>query len=1510
MGGGFKTKQVSILPSMLSFKRRNEKSTRFLLAPLGYTEIVQVKEDLLVLVSALKRDESEESKKSLRDRVLSAGSDLFKKQLTLKFNNREDREDWMQAIIAECDRNYLINLLDDRVSCSEKFIIQTHEEIWKRILSEKGDEPLRYAYIAAPGSAHLDVVRLIVAVTVEWIQKLLDITGPLKSYHKEPFTALLSLLVEDNCARVFFFLLRPGPKFLEIFKEDFGAGLYDPVKVGGGAKAPTNDQIITMEKNSVCLSLIKHFKERMQDAGWKKFRLFLSVVDHPSIPPFETVETMPKPSAELVWMKSKANETATINWFMAKNALKDAPYLSYFFIQRVIENYIDDQRIRQVLLLMERVPLDQKEMCFEADRVAKPLRKHFVVLKDYCKFREMWKHYNTDHSKNKDFFEAVHMEIWSRIALNDDAVLIKMFLPKEVTHNQPSFGTVLAGEIIFALGNAPLLEGLGITQSANRVPISAQDAYYVLDSFRQFVVTRLTQWVAAITGKTGELTADDAALYVDLLIASAKNSIVRAVLWLIKPVSVRSGSSRGTEFPAEPRAFCSQFLSLLEELTLPRNKAERFLSFLALTEHPLGKCLTTTKDSDGHDLASLYSDSRSIEWKTEADWMKEIGIKKWTLSWSELKLLLNDTPYFAFQILIRRFQEDGNSYRNLLQLVNSLPTTFVETSFEADIDMCGESRFGSKQHVRTALHFRDFVVSRKVIEVWNCFSTNEVSAKGFKEEVQNQLLFLLVAQRDGSNVINGFHYMMTNLSKLSSVPVNSDEMTFETIIPLLLKNRLSSDPVLRSLFIEIEEPKYEKFDDAISFQRFIEHIAEFCQKFYYGKELTVQMSAGFAEVLSACLGSSAVRAMLMLIDPLSWENVTESSSNRDRSTKNPTARLSEVVNFLLSNRKHTLTLYLLKLLRHPGVVEKDSALSMAAVPWKKETEWLEKVWHDVTLAFDEVDFTLLGNPAYLLFRYICRDFHRIDHDVMHSTVDNVKQLMPPRTEEESFSAQLNYFPCSKALNRAAIEPITAPHFAYLRKYSLFHSLWHVQLKGLLDPIIDLTFQDSVVFKLWGLVSGSGGNHKLSNIFAPSNSAIHWDERLTYLVVLQRFAVLKVHLNDPLILPKVCPGFSAPEPLPTLSEDEIDAHHLLINCILSWVHKLLDLTQPQPGSFLEGREPPTQDQLASLFVEFIILCFNDVAMRTFVTAFIPSPSTVEGFMNNKDLYKGPKTVEAFPTAALEFVRQLAKIMRDEEWMEFRSFMKVLKHPVINGGMRTEQLPLWADEAQWITERQKMKPGAIVWKEFEYVFTKTAYVLLLTVTKGLEREMQADALRVIPAKYLVSKFKADFITSLNRKDAAPHFVVMCLDDSTNNHALRVFQERSMISDGFFETVLNEACIDPNSPRLLQVYNLLQIVVMKKDGTSLWNVEMLKLVPNLSSVLINFLYKIGKQKFFKRDEMIIGCIIMLVLQLEASKYEDTGSNKNEQRSIVNACTFASEWMHTDRAFVSTVSFPFVVD
>lgn len=36
---------------------------------------------------------------------------------------------------------------------------------------------------------------------------------------------------------------------------------------------------------------------------------------------------------------------------------------------------------------------------------------------------------------------------------------------------------------------------------------------------------------------------------------------------------------------------------------------------------------------------------------------------------------------------------------------------------DSDIDMCGESCFGSKQHVRTALHFRDFVVSRKVIEV-------------------------------------------------------------------------------------------------------------------------------------------------------------------------------------------------------------------------------------------------------------------------------------------------------------------------------------------------------------------------------------------------------------------------------------------------------------------------------------------------------------------------------------------------------------------------------------------------------------------------------------------------------------------------------------------------------------------------------------------------------------------------------------------------------------------------
>lgn len=55
-----------------------------------------------------------------------------------------------------------------------------------------------------------------------------------------------------------------------------------------------------------------------------------------------------------------------------------------------IQDVIDDERVRRVLLLIDRVPQEQLQCIFIADGVAKRVQQHFRALVEYCKFRELW----------------------------------------------------------------------------------------------------------------------------------------------------------------------------------------------------------------------------------------------------------------------------------------------------------------------------------------------------------------------------------------------------------------------------------------------------------------------------------------------------------------------------------------------------------------------------------------------------------------------------------------------------------------------------------------------------------------------------------------------------------------------------------------------------------------------------------------------------------------------------------------------------------------------------------------------------------------------------------------------------------------------------------------------------------------------------------------------------------------------------------------------------------------
>jgi hypothetical protein len=136
---------------------------------------------------------------------------------------------------------------------------------------------------------------------------------------------------------------------------------------------------------------------------------------------------------EIVWMNKYPEQIWSFSWGELSLLRSDTPYLTYHFITMEIEDTIDDERVRKVLLLLEQVPLLQRDQTFKVDSAAKRERPHFRDLVEYFKFREVWKVFYVDHMHCTPFFEAVHNLIWSRITSSNDPMLRNIFLPTTVT---------------------------------------------------------------------------------------------------------------------------------------------------------------------------------------------------------------------------------------------------------------------------------------------------------------------------------------------------------------------------------------------------------------------------------------------------------------------------------------------------------------------------------------------------------------------------------------------------------------------------------------------------------------------------------------------------------------------------------------------------------------------------------------------------------------------------------------------------------------------------------------------------------------------------------------------------------------------------------------------------------------------------------------------------------------------------------------------------------------------
>jgi hypothetical protein len=291
-------------------------------------------------------------------------------------------------------------------------------------------------------------------------------------------------------------------------------------------------------------------------------------------------------------------------------------------------------------------------------------------------------------------------------------------------------------------------------------------------------------------------------------------------------------------------------------------------------------------------------------------------------------------------------------------------------------------------------------------------------------------------------------------------------------------------------------------------------------------------------------------------------------------------------------------------------------------------------------------------------------------------------------------------------------------------------------------------------------------------------------------------------------------------------------------------------------------------------------------------------------------------------AVLFVHMLFATFRSDKWLKFRSFLHVLQFPIDKPELLARGDPVcpWEKETAWMKQRALMKSRAVTYEDCASLMTPTPFVLFLAVSRALAPEQRRQGLSGVPNEYLTQPFDATLSSEgMNRSGRAPHFVALCLRDATQELALEVFGEKNLIDVGFCKVLLEEATANRGSPALLKVFNLLHrffflsgvgvpnaisrdnqtqptttnptiTTTAEPSAQEIWNIDRLQSLRDVSSVLIEVLAGLADLgAAFKRDEKIIGHMIMLVLQLESTRFTEP--------RVANISTLASQWIRSDQ-------------
>lgn len=1482
----FKSRYAFVYPTLFSYCKDESELLKlnffqdldvkhdFPLAPNGQVLITASKSDFLILTLNQLYSYKEGT---LKVELLQQHQIKIIKEITLKFESRDVRGDWMMTIMAECRKNYLRDLFLDTSICEDNFFIKAYNEIWGRFILDNRMDLARKVFIHSTGSTELKVLQKLITRIVHWMKKLLNVQK-FEEEHAELFVAFFFPAVSHHAFRALLFLIEIGEGFLTDFIFSFPF-LPDEVNTYQLKKHPGRVKFISS------LKFVYAFSKAITGESWKPFTYFMIVVSHPCSPSKDDSSSKNALSQlEFEWINKTAPETFA--WKVVEHIMKDCPFLAYHYVWNEIKDIMDDQKISHVVMNLEKMPSQYFLMSFATDVADVEIGDHFRALSTYCKYRESWKLFSVgsplDREKflnSNEFAEAVHSGLWMLLSRSKPHNLLTLFVPEkfETNINTYFFHHALHGEIISKLArNDPLISSIYRLNNANFEENYKEFSYDEYAQSRKHLTAlrdfsdRVILWVEHLTGKlVDQLNESDAVLYLLLFTACVNSFALRALVWVFLPDSRMIEEYYAINFIENEnivhveKSFLQWFLQQMNLL----QESSQYLSFLLFLEHPY------TEDNQNYRSFKLMM-NKEVVWMNNTV-THSLQVMNWKLTWKDIGMLFTDITPFTYKLLLRRYLEQDAVHA--LAVCKCVPKFLFVSSFsssrfkyemifqDANFNEIFDEDAESNVEVIECFdsHFVTFANAYRIHLIWSMIETEQMKLnREFNHALQCHLFDTVELIAIRSSRYEGIIKLFTPQIKIA----NMELLRFQDILPRSIANHLINQEEEWCSIFNLLYPtaSLERTGSFLPpniyhldlFKEYLDLIVSWISVVVDEVELQGEHVTLFSMVLNEVCSNALFRAWIVLFRPekgIAHVWCDESQTSPEEISRNHIEKTLKI--FRSTDRMQSL-LYILWLYKHPAVIKlNENSYKLNDCNWEDEVNWIED-HKSMSWELSKSEWELMmDDGAYLPFRIISRNFSVMKNNDELTQLLEEYQALPPNIESKLFKSEMNYFPYGT--HRSDNSQIhSASHFSLLLKFCFFRELWKLFMTDLINPNSSSPFVHSVFHLVWSRVF-SEEQSGLRMLFQFSKSGKSY-ARSTYLNVLQRKAIKIISAETTPNLYRLFSITSA-QVLNNIIDvdDDINAHHMLTNQIYKWTQCLCGQQQ------LDSTH-------ALFFVELLTACANDVAFRAFISIFLPSSSAIEEFQFG-DIYTEIALISpTHPTVAL--VRYLANGLKAPAWKHYRQFLQVLKHPVKHPGLQDEMEPHWKEESAWLHRHLVNTDVILTWDELRLALQPTPFLCWLILTKDIHDDPE-QAIEQLPAEYLM--FSCDeplgydndheMISYQADNYQIYPFINMCLEE--NGNLFPIFLKKKLATDKFVEALLKSAFMDNYSPKLLRAYNILkQLMFEDNNAHNQLRKDTLCMIPNLAHVILTELYDIANRT--TKDVRTMCNMVELLLFLEDAR------------------------------------------